>query len=536
MQQGGPWWRRGTRGTRVRVAAPAVRPLLAPGDGWAAEAAPAWAGAEEISALRRVLEPDLGARPAQAPWWLGHVRALTQRENRAAYAALRTLFEALGTAVPRTARRADADADADADGRPLLVCHANTAAAVNTVWAAAELLGERATETLGLILERTLAEPWAVESGRLRNACTRALIGLDTPRATDLLVGAAAGAASKTQKEQLLLCLDLAKHAGERSPSRLAELHVPDHGLSAGGRLPLHTHHREYLLILEPDGRVAVQDRTADATPDQAAQRVLDAQARAIRATYRRERIRIEALLAAERVWGRDEWQRVYQVNPITRAVAARLVWRHERVDGRVLEVMPDAGDGIAWVRAADGACRPSVGDEVHVPGTAVTLWHPRDADSAALAAWRALREARGLVQPFAQIGRDFTRVEPDPDATELNQHASSRVEAAAFADAVSRLDWHSRRTRSGRSGDALRVVYRDFPDALLSVSVTCREEQDTVELGPGCFHRAGDRARTPLALGYVPPRVYSEALRDIAVLARGAVPGETDVHDRVGP
>jgi hypothetical protein len=97
VRQGGAWWRRGTPG---RSGSAQVAVLPSADDGWAAEAAgPAVADPEEISVLRRVLEPDLGARPAQAPWWLGHVRALSRREHREARAALVALFEALGTAV-----------------------------------------------------------------------------------------------------------------------------------------------------------------------------------------------------------------------------------------------------------------------------------------------------------------------------------------------------------------------------------------------------------------------------------------------------
>lgn len=502
-----------------------------PGDGWAAETAGLGCGGdEEFEALHRVLAPDLGARPGREPWWIGHVRTLARREYRTARTALAELFEALATAVPRAVRRPDADADE----RPLLVCRANAAAAVNTVCAAVELRGEDVTETLGRILDRTLSEPWAFESGRLRNACTRALVELGSTRATDLLVNAAASAVSKPHREQLLLCLDLAKRGEQPPPSRLSELHVPDHGLDGSGRMLLHAHHREYLIALEPGGEVTVRDQSADPTPDQAAERVLDTQIRAIRTTYRREVRRIEALLATERVWSAHEWRRIYQDHPITRSVANRLVWRQERTDGTVLEVLPGPFGGVSCSRSGDETRVSGAADDVHAPGTAISLWHPRDADPAALAAWRALRDERALVQPFEQIDRDFTLVEPDPDATELNQHTSSRVETVAFAQAVEALGWHSRRNRTGPSSDTIRLVYRDYPDAYMTIAVPCMEEGQSVVLGAGWFHRSEDRARTPLALGYVPPRVYSEALRDLAALARGAIPGESEVHDRV--
>ncbi|HEX4788553.1 MAG TPA: hypothetical protein VH372_08840, partial [Actinospica sp.] len=202
MQQGGTWWRRGARGHAAAQAAG----LLAPGDGWSAAAAELGLDdPEQINALLQVLEPHLGARPAQHPAWRRQVRALGRREHREACAALRALFEALGEAVPRAAT------SAAADGRPLLVGRENTVAAVNLVWAAVELLGERAIPTLGLILDRSLTEPWTLDSGRVRNACAGALAGLDTDESASVLISAAASAPTKGQKEQLLLCLDSAE-------------------------------------------------------------------------------------------------------------------------------------------------------------------------------------------------------------------------------------------------------------------------------------------------------------------------------------
>ncbi|HEX4791271.1 MAG TPA: DUF4132 domain-containing protein, partial [Actinospica sp.] len=339
-----------------------------------------------------------------------------------------------------------------------------------------------------------------------------------------------------------------AEHHGRQPPSRLAELQVPHHGLDRGGLLVLSTHHHEFLLTMLPDGQVTVEDQSSDATPDRAAERIVDAQVRAIRATYRRERTRLEALLATERSWSPGEWRRLYQDHPITRAVASLLVWRHEFADGGVLEMLPDPYGGASYVRQDDEdgvAAYTRQREEMLTPfradaqPTSVTLWHPRDADPAALAAWRAIRDERGLAQPFEQIDRDFTRVEPDPDSVELNQHAPAAVDAASFEAALTGLDWHSHRSKAGRLSDAIRLVHRDFPDARLSVTVPCREGGETVVLGAGWFYRTQDRARTALALGYVPPRVYSEALRDLAVLARGALPTaggsfNTEMNDRI--
>jgi hypothetical protein len=54
------------------------------------------------------------------------------------------------------------------------------------------------------------------------------------------------------------------------------------------------------------------------------------------------------------------------------------------------------------------------------------------------------------------------------------------------------------------------------------------------VVLGVGWFYRTEDRARTPLPLGAIAPRVYSEAVRDLSVLASGNSPVRDETSDDV--
>ena len=381
----------------------------------------------------------------------------------------------------------------------------------------------------------------------MRNACIRALAEIGTKQALDLLLVASRRAPTKAQREQILLVLDVAARRAKQPPSRTAELHVPSHGMSGSGRRTLTVHKHVFELVLRPDGRVDVVDRSEGATPDDAVARVIATEARSLRTAYDRELVRIEALLATERSWFYEEWRRLYLDNPITRAVAARLVWRMRYTDGRIVDVLPSSDGGVRAARpvvsgeeaeaggagsaaGAGGAGATRAATDAELPDL-VRLWHPRDAGPGLLAAWRTIRDEQALVQPFDQIERDFTRADPDPDAVELNQYAAAAVAAAHFAEAVGRLGWHSRKS-SGRGqhqppggqerGDTVLLVRREFPDDGVCVAVPCREDGESVVLGSGWFHRMEDQARTPVELGFVPPRVHSEALRDIAMLARG--------------
>lgn len=358
--------------------------MLAPGDGWSVTVSVTWRDPGQVRVLRAVLDAGAGGKGAAAafaaadpgePWHgpvddagepqdaregagrLGAraaarrpkaheaVLALERRENREARAVLLALFQALVEGVPQAAPDPDGGS---VEGRPLLVGARNTAAAVNTLWAAAELLGAGAVPDLARILDRALTEPWTLESGRVRDACTAALAGIGTPEAADALLEASRRAPTKALREQILTVLDRAGRAGSMPPSRLAELHISDHGLNGGGRRLITVRKQEFELSLRPDGRVDVLARDEVPLPDAAADRVVAAEARSLRAAYGRELIRIEALLATDRSWTYEEWRRIYLDNPVTRAVAARLVWRMEHRGGRTVDVLPSS-DGRCW-------------------------------------------------------------------------------------------------------------------------------------------------------------------------------------------
>lgn len=490
------------------------------GDGWSRSVFDVpWEDVEQVRLLHDALRWELGARPYESSLWRDKVQTLERKQNRPAYAALSSMLDALAEAVPH-AESGTAASGGVADGRPVLVSRENTVCAVNTIWAAAQLQGAQAVASIGRILERAVTEPWTMDSVRIRNAGARSLAAIGTKEAVDLLAASARHAPTKAQQEQLLLCLDVAARVSEQSPSRVAELHMTMHGLDTEGRRVLAVRKHRFELSMWPGGRVSVEDLSTEATPDEVALRVAATEARALRAAYRKERIRLEALLATDRMWLFEEWRRLYLDNPVVRSVAHQLVWRLELGDGRITDVLPAWDSG--WIRAVDGrGLRTSWPEDIVQAATIVRLWHPRDAEPAMLAAWREVGESLTLKQPFQQIERDFTRVEPEPEAIEISQYAPSSVDAGQFNGALRRLDWHSRRTRAGAKSDAIRLAYRDFPDEHVSIAVLCNESGDAVVLGSAWFYRSSDRARSPLPLGAIAPRVYSEAVRDIAMLTR---------------
>jgi hypothetical protein len=187
--------------------------------------------------------------------------------------------------------------------------------------------------------------------------------------------------------------------------------------------------------------------------------------------------------------------------------------------------VLPDWNGRIT---AVDGRPEPMDWPDGRV---AVRLWHPREAAPAEIAAWRTLGRQRRLVQPFEQIERDFTRIEPEADSAELMQCVGVRSDPVSVRSAMRSLGWHPRALVPADSGE-LRHISREFPDDGLALRLTCAERFGEVELGSAWFHRAAQTAGIPLPLGAIPARVYSEGVRNLVRFARG--PQQPEPRDAV--
>jgi hypothetical protein len=526
--------------------------LLTPGDGWSHAVADSGALGRTGggAALRSFLNVAVGPRPLADRRWTATANLLASAD-RSLVPMLRTLVETLAAAVPRAMSQTKHD-----DARPILVSSGNMVTAVNTVWAAAHLLGAMAVPDLGTTLCRLLEEPWTAESTSLRDACAGALAAVGTQEAFEQLREAIARAQTKAQRELLLLCIGRMPWAGAGVAT--AELAVPTHGLDVNGKCEITTHHRTSVVTLREDGSVSAESLDdADMVRDEVAERVLGGELRAIRATYRKEAERIEALLASERTWTLATWRRLYLDHPITRAVASRLVWRLEVDDASVspgrsrkaanrigqltgtVDVIP-AWNPPGILRAANARAGDAPWPEGSVT---VRLWHPREAHPEDLAAWRRTLRQLDLRQPFPQIERDFTVDRHDPDQTEFDQLAGSETDTASWEAALSAIRWSPRNKAAGKTADRGDFVDRVFPDdGVTATAVFTRTSTpasadadaapERIRLGTAWIHRTDDRTLTPLPWGALPARLTSEVARDLSLLMRtptDAVGGPAD-------
>lgn len=423
------------------------------------------------------------------------------------------------------------------DARPLLVCEGNTVTAVNALWAAARLSADpdRTAEVTGAVLRRVLTEPWCVDSPLLRNACIGILSELATPRAVDELMGAARLAPAKRLKAQILLALDRLSPAAAPESDQIAELRVPRHGLDEDAKLCLTTHGRTDTLELLPSGDVSVVEIVDAGTPgDDHARHAVEKRVREIQSTYARELGRIEDLLAVQRTWLLADWSRLYLEHPITRTVACRLVWRLYLTDGSAQEVIPALGGGLTAVDGHSAAAASTMPDEAE---TTVELWHPGTATAASLARWREYLPTLESGQPLPQIARWHAKQPPDPDSTCVTDYTGRETHVADFTTMARAQRWHWRPTASNArprpDADAVPggLCLREFAEAQLICALEAALDGETVRCGRALFHRRRDRRRQPVPLGAVPYRVYSEAVRVVALLA-GVGLAEDEIQD----
>src|SRR5579884_214585 len=524
-------------------AAPDEARLRLPGaDGWAAflEARLSELQMQRLDALE--LQTDRGARPWQDPDWREEVDR--HRHDLRTLAALQQMVAALRDAVPITPPSSIGAQLTDA--RPLLVCEVNTVTAVNALWAAARFSTDpdRTADTTGAILHRVLTEPWSVDSPLLRNACISILGELATPRAIDELMSAARLAPAKRVKAQILLALDRIASADAPEADRIAELRVPRHGLDKDAKVSLATRDRAATLELLPSGDVRVVEVVDAGTPgDEHARHAVEKRVRDIESTYARELNRVEDLLSTQRTWPLADWSKLYLEHPITRAVACRLVWRLYPAEGSACEIIPALGGGLLAVDGHSATVTNAISATAVTPAmpggpeAMVELWHPGTASAASLASWRRYLPNLPSGQPFPQIARWHTRRPPDHDGLFVTDYSGWETDYAAFTATARARRWQWRpapsnaRPRPDADDVPGGLCLREYAEAQLTCALEVTLDGETVRCGRARFHRRRDRQRQPVPLGVVPYRVYSEAVRCLALLA-GAELAEDEIQD----
>ena len=236
---------------------------------------------------------------------------------------------------------------------------------------------------------------------------------------------------------------------------------------------------------------------------------------------------RLQQFYLQSRAWPAEIWRARYLDHPLMRSVARKLVWWIDGPDGQSVAALPDeAGESLLDV----------AGNRVALDGATVRLWHPMDAEVAAVEAWRDRLEALQVTQPFAQVWREVYALTDAERATGtytnrwaahiLKQHQAMtlarlngwRVTHRMWVDAPNDEPWHLAIPAHNLVADYwVEGAGGDDPEVSDSTAYAY-VSTDRVQ-----FHRipegAADSASGPrrgdaVPLAEIPPVVFSEIMR----------------------
>jgi hypothetical protein len=221
----------------------------------------------------------------------------------------------------------------------------------------------------------------------------------------------------------------------------------------------------------------------------------LNVSAKEVKAMVGSQRLRLERLMVEDRTWPGAAFRERYLDHGLVGPLARRLIWT---VDGE-----PALGADIAAL--ADDAT--------------VRLWHPVDAGVEEVRDWRARLEEAEVTQPFKQAHREIYLL---TDAERATETYSNRFAAHVLRQHQMAALAHGRGWRYALQGD-----FDAEPIASLALGGLRAElwidrlPEDTTSSGiyPHVLTeqvRFLDADGSPVPLAGIPPRLFSEVMRDV--------------------
>ena len=407
--------------------------------------------------------------------------------------------------------------------------------AVIGVEAPVELIG-----SVGLRMGTSGRDDAVVRDTAVANTCAALLGTSDDPGAAAMLATMRVRVTNRNVLKQVGRALEEVAARAGIDVATVVELALPTFDLGPDGRLELRVGDTTAVIAIAPDATVRPSWHPADGTASDGPPAALatthpgevaDIAARvvAIRAAIVEERRRMEDRLASLRTWPEPLWRSRYADHPIGRLFGRQLIWQVGGPGEMTTAALPD-GDG--WM-GADG--QPlAVGSM-----SKARLWHPADADDAQVSAWRALLAAATLEQPLKQVEREVFRPDPRDRGLAADRRFAGRIvrhgqlrailrDRGWAVPAIGAWDGGDEATASRMFDDGVRAElrYQSVED------VPTGTRQDRARLVAVRF-MSGTRAddAVQVRLSAVPPRIFSEALRDVILVA--AVASEAGPEER---
>jgi hypothetical protein len=319
---------------------------------------------------------------------------------------------------------------------------------------------------------------------------------------------------------------DAAKAQG-LSPDELADQLVPDHGLDECSSRDWPAGTFTLRLALGPDGKVEI--RTLDAArksirklPGESARAyaaelaVVRAERKALSATVSLQRARLEGAMVAGRRWPLESWRRAFAQHPLLKSVAQRVVWRID-MEGETTGIgMPTTEN--AWIDVN--------GAPFDVPNAAVlSIVHPVDLKPENQAAWQRRIVAQHVIQPFKQLFREtYYPTESERNGFEVTRYRGHIVPLQLLRALTASRGWVGGLGLAGfdGSGQGSRSFKSFGVEAWLYHDGKFESDEARIELTEfrPIAAASGGPLESPIKLAEVPPLVFSEAVRDVDLVA----------------
>jgi hypothetical protein len=377
-----------------------------------------------------------------------------------------------------------------------------------------------------------------VRDTAVANTCA-ALLGESTdPGATAALATMRVRVTNRNVLKQIDRALEvMAERAGIPAAS-VIELALPTFDLGPDGRFEVPIEGTTAVIVVTPDPTVRLVWRQPDgsdldrpsaalamAHPAEVAE--VAERVTAIRAAVVDERRRMEDRLASSRTWPEPLWRSRYANHPIGRVFGCRLIWQVGPSGEAWTAGLPD-GDG--WVGADGRRIAVEAASEVR-------LWHPADADGVEIAAWRATLAAAALEQPVKQAHREvFRPLRRDVGLAADRRFAGRVVEHGQLRALLRARGWAVPALGAWDQGDEA-TAFREFDDGLRAelryqtvelVPTGTRQERARI-IAVRFVSASGADGTVHVPLAAAPPRVFSEAIRDVSLVAVVASEARSD-------
>jgi hypothetical protein len=386
---------------------------------------------------------------------------------------------------------------------------------------------------------------------KIGNACLWALANQPSKAALAQLSRIKSKAKHASTRTTLEKALTIASEKTGMSAPDLEELGVPSYGFQKIGESRLTF--EEGAALLQITDRLAVELSWVDKNGKSKKSIPAAISARApteIEAIKRTEkelkkllpahRDRLERLFLQQRTWSFADFRSRYLDHPIIGVLARRLIWSFALETGRV--------NGI-WFRDcfvdSEGKPIEGIADD-----TRVTIWHPHEAATHQVLAWREWLEEREVCQPFKQAHREIyllTEAERQT-ATYSNRFAAHVLRQHQFSALCQARGW---RYKLQGAWDSANTPTLDLPLWNLCAEFWVEgidqggpllEREDLGHTGV-YLHATTDQVRfvrpgeiEPLALERVPPLVFSEVMRDVDLFVGVASVGNDPNWSDGGP